>query len=141
MLINRLFNKHEPTSRRTFLALCAGVVTAGKAAAARAPRALNSRASTSVLNAMHQGNTSPEVSLKGKLKGGLMGPGGETTGYALTEPRLASNSIEVDMSSIKDARRLDGKDLTVTGAFQTKEYVERGKVLIFKATSVRNASS
>lgn len=66
-----------------------------------------------------------------------MGPGGETTGYALQEARLAQSSIEIDMSGIKDASKLDGRDLTVTGVFQTRQYVERGKVIIFKAISVK----
>jgi len=83
----------------------------------------------------------PEVSLKGKLKGGLMGPGGETTGYALMDPRLASNTVEIDMSSIKNAGKLDGQELVVAGSFQTREYIERGRVLIFKAVSVKAAIS
>jgi hypothetical protein len=66
-----------------------------------------------------------------------MAPGGETTGYALQEPKLAQNSIEIDISGIKDAGRLDGNELTVTGVFQTRQYVERGKVLIFKASSLK----
>ena len=66
-----------------------------------------------------------------------MGPGGETTGYALQEPKLAQTSIEIDMSGIKDARKLDGKELTLTGVFQTRQYVERGNVLIFKAAAVK----
>ena len=125
--------KDEPTSRRTFLAACAGVLTASKAFATGsvdghlgAPTAMTAQA-----------GAGPEVSLKGKLKGGLMGPGGETTGYALQEPRLAQTSIEIDMSGIKDAGKLEGRELTVAGVFQTRQYVERGKVVIFRATSVK----
>jgi hypothetical protein len=135
-----LINEPEARSRRGFLGLCAGLVTAVKAAAAT-PNPTHSPRSTMGGNPISQGNTSPEVVLKGKLKGGLMGPGGETTGYALMEPRLASNNIEIDMSSIKDARKLDGKELLVTGVFQTREYVERGRVLIFNAIGLRNTTS
>jgi hypothetical protein len=125
--------KDEATSRRTFLALCAGLPTASKTFA----RGSADRNSPLPSAMTPQGSSGPEVSLKGKLKGGLMGPGGETTGYALQEPRLAQNSIEIDMSGIKDARKLDGKELTVAGIFQTRQYVERGKVVIFKAASAK----
>jgi hypothetical protein len=125
--------KDHATSRRSFLALCAGLVTAAKTVAAGS---VNSHSATRAAMAA-QSPASPEVSLKGKLKGGLMGPGGETTGYALQEPKLAQTSIEIDMSGIKDARKLDGKELTLTGVFQTRQYVERGNVLIFKAAAVK----
>jgi hypothetical protein len=134
-------NKDSVSSRRTFLALCAGVLGAGRAAAASRADRLHSSLSGVATNPAVQNPGGPEVSLKGKLKGGLIGAGGETTGYALMEPRLASSSIEIDMSSIKDARKLDGKDLLATGNFQVRDYVERGKVLIFKATSVKNVLS
>ena len=146
--------KYETTTRRRFFALCAGLLTASKTAArgpVEAPVAQTvslrnllgrnpgcSHSSTTAITAKTaQGSPGPEVSLRGKLKGGLMGPGGETTGYALQEARLAQTSIEIDMSGIKDASKLDGRDLTVTGAFQTRQYVERGKVIIFKAISVK----
>jgi hypothetical protein len=134
-------NKNRAPSRRTFLALCAGVLGAGKAASAQPVELLHSSPLAIAPEASLQGAAGPEVSLKGKLKGGLMGPGGETTGYALMEPRLASSSIEIDMSSIKDAGKLDGKDLLATGSFQMRDYVERRRVLIFKATSAKNVLS
>jgi len=149
--------KYETTTRRSFFALCAGLLTASKTAArgsVGAPVAQTvslrnllgrnpgcSHSGTTAITAKTaktaQGSPGPEVSLRGKLKGGLMGPGGETTGYALQEARLAQASIEIDMSGIKDASKLDGRELTVTGAFQTRQYVERGKVIIFKAISVK----
>jgi len=124
--------KDEATSRRTFLVLCAGLLTASKTAARGS---VEGHSGSTAMTA--QGSPGPEVSLRGKLKGGLMGPGGETTGYALQEARLAQNSIEIDMSGIKDAVKLEGKELTVAGVFQTRQYVERGKVLVFRATSVK----
>ena len=146
--------KYETTTRRSFFALCAGLLTASKTAArgsVEAPVAQTvslrnllgrnpgcSHSGTTAITAKTaQGSPGPEVSLRGKLKGGLMGPGGETTGYALQEARLAQASIEIDMSGIKDASKLDGRELTVTGAFQTRQYVERGKVIIFRAISVK----
>jgi len=131
--------KGGPSSRRAFFTVCIGALGARKASASARPSGSSSTSISS--NPVGQAILAPEVSLKGKLKGGLMGVGGETTGYALVEPRLASSNIEVDMSGIKDAGKLDGKDVLVTGVFQTREYVERGKVVIFKARSVRNSSS
>ena len=130
--------KDEATSRRIFLAVCAGLLTASKPPARGSAQGLSSAPTAiTAMPPQPQGSPGPEVSLKGKLKGGLMGPGGETTGYALQEPRIAQNSIEIDMSGIKDARNLDGKEVTVAGIFQTRQYVERGKVVIFKATFVK----
>jgi hypothetical protein len=127
--------KYETTTRRSFFAVCAGLLTASKTAARGSVEGHSGATAMTAKTA--QGSPGPEVSLRGKLKGGLMGPGGETTGYALQEARLAQNSIEIDISGIKDPGRLDGRELTVTGVFQTRQYVERGKVIIFKATSVK----
>ena len=134
-------NEDRQSSRRAFLALCTGVVTAAKAGGATPRVTLYSGPSTPAAGLAAQTGASPPLTLKGRLKGGIIGPGGETTGYALVEPRLASNNLEIDMSNIKDARKFDGKELIVDGAFQTREYVERGHVTIFKATAARAASS
>jgi len=136
-----LTQKGGSSSRRTFLTLCIGALGAREASASY-PSKLSGPSSIYIpANPVAQNAAGPEVSLNGKLKGGLMGVGGETTGYALMEPRLASGNVEVDMSGIKDAGRLDGKEILVTGVFQTREYVERGKVLVFKAKSVRTSPS
>jgi len=134
-----LVDNHHLGSRRCFLALCAGLITGTAVGGADTADSAQPARSSSANNPAGLESNSPEVSLKGKLKGGLVGIGGETTGYALMEPRLASNTIEVDMSAVKEADKLDGKDLVLTGSFQTKEYVERGRVLIFKVKSARNA--
>ena len=77
------------------------------------------------------------VSLKGKLKGGLMAIGGETTGWQLAYTTSKGAAIlEVDMKAIKDADSLDGADVTITGTIISKQYVERGAVLILKAVTV-----
>jgi len=134
-------NKDQPSSRRAFLALCTGVVTAANAGAATPRDPLSRDPSPPAEDLTAQANASPSLSLKGKLKAGIMGPGGETTGYALVEPRLASNNLEIDMSSVKDARNLDGRELIVDGVFQTRVYVERGRVTVFKAAAARVAAS
>ena len=75
-----------------------------------------------------------KVTLKGKLKGGLMAIGGESTGWQLTYPTSkGSATLEVAMKAIKDAASLDGKDVTITGSIISKQYIERGAVLILKA--------
>jgi hypothetical protein len=52
----------------------------------------------------------------------------EHTGYVL--------EIEVDMSAVKNAEELVNGEVAVTGEVEFVDYPERGKVLIFKATSV-----
>lgn len=77
------------------------------------------------------------VSLKGKLSGGMMGIGGETTGWQLAyETKKGKATIMVDMTAIKDADKMDGKEVTVSGTIISKTYVERGVVLILKAEKV-----
>jgi len=77
------------------------------------------------------------VTLKGKLKGGMMSIGGETTGWQLayTNSKGAA-TLEVDMKAIKDVEKLDGAEVTISGSIFSKQYVERGAVLILKAASV-----
>ena len=71
-----------------------------------------------------------QVSLTGKLEGGIMAIGGETTGWQLTHP---GGKIEVDMKAIEGADGFDGKKVSVSGKVFTKNYVERGAVLILAA--------
>lgn len=71
-----------------------------------------------------------QVSLTGKLEGGIMAIGGETTGWQLTHP---GGKIEVDMKAIPDADRFEGKNVSVSGKVFTKNYVERGAILILAA--------
>ena len=52
---------------------------------------------------------------------------GEHAGYVL--------EIEVDMSAVGDADGLTDEGVAVTGNVEIVDYPERGKVLIFKATS------
>ena len=78
-----------------------------------------------------------QVTLKGKLKGGLVAIGGETTGWQLAYAKdKGAATLEVDMQAIKDAESLDGAEVTITGSIFSKQYVERGAVLILKAATV-----
>ena len=52
---------------------------------------------------------------------------GEHTGYVL--------EIEVDMSAVQNAQEILGEQVAVTGEVEIVDYPERGKVLIFRATS------
>jgi hypothetical protein len=65
--------------------------------------------------------------LEGQLRGGENGAGGEHTGYVL--------EVEVDMSAVQNAREIVGEQVAVTGEVEIVDYPERGKVLIFRATS------
>ena len=65
--------------------------------------------------------------LEGRLRGDMVGPGSEHTGYVL--------EVEVDMSAVQNAREIVGEQVAVTGEVEIIDYPERGKVLIFRATS------
>jgi hypothetical protein len=65
--------------------------------------------------------------LEGQLRGDIVGVGGEHTGYVL--------EVEVDMSAIQNVEDLEGEHVAVTGEVVIVDYPERGKVLIFRATS------
>lgn len=71
-----------------------------------------------------------QISLAGKLEGGIMAIGGETTGWQLTHP---GGKIEVDMKAIEGADGFEGKKVTVSGKVFTRNHVERGAVLILAA--------
>ena len=53
--------------------------------------------------------------------------GGEHTGYIL--------EVEVEMSAAQNAGELVGEQVAVTGEVEILDYPERGKVLVFRATS------
>jgi hypothetical protein len=65
--------------------------------------------------------------LEGQLRGDMVGAGGEHTGYVL--------EVEVDMSAVQNAQEIVGEQVAVTGEVEIVDYPERGKVLIFRATS------
>ena len=65
--------------------------------------------------------------LEGQLRGKEIGPGSEHAGYVL--------EVEVDMSAVQNAQEIVGEQVAVTGEVEIVDYPERGKVLIFRATS------
>jgi hypothetical protein len=65
--------------------------------------------------------------LEGQLRGGGGGSEGEHTGYVL--------EVEVDMSAVQNAQEIVDEQVAVTGEVVIVDYPERGKVLIFRATS------
>ena len=66
--------------------------------------------------------------LEGQLRGNVVDESeGEHTGYVL--------EVEVDMSAVQNAREIVGEQVAVTGEVEIVDYPERGKVLIFRATS------
>ena len=66
--------------------------------------------------------------LEGQLRGNVAEESeGEHTGYVL--------EVEVDMSAVQNAQDILGEQVAVTGEVEIVDYPERGKVLIFRATS------
>ena len=65
--------------------------------------------------------------VEGRLRGNEIGTGGEHTGYVL--------EVEIEMSAVQNAREIVGEQVAVTGEVEIVDYPERGKVLIFRATS------
>lgn len=66
--------------------------------------------------------------LEGKLRRHVSdGSEGEHTGYVL--------ELEVDMSAVAGAEDLADEGVAITGEVEIVDYPERGKVLLFKATS------
>jgi hypothetical protein len=63
--------------------------------------------------------------LEGRLRG--IGGEGERIGYLL--------ELEVDLSGIEDAGELEGEQVALTGDVEIVDHPERGKVMVFKATS------
>jgi predicted secreted protein len=77
-----------------------------------------------------------EVVLKGRLQGGMMGIGGESTGWQLTyQTKSGTHAIEVDCSALKAGKIPEGA-VRVAGKVFKKAYVERGPTLILKATKI-----
>jgi hypothetical protein len=80
-----------------------------------------------------------EVSVNGTLKGGMMAIGGETTGWILHYQRPeGARTIEVDLSGLH-GESMQGP-VRVTGKIIRREYVERGSVLILRATKIEKVA-
>lgn len=64
--------------------------------------------------------------LEGRLRTSAQSEG-EHSGYVL--------EVEVDMSGVGNTDEILGEQVAITGALEIVDYPERGKVLIFRATS------
>jgi len=83
-------------------------------------------------------STQPQA-LTGTLRGGMMGIGGETTGWMLAGDG-ATGGIELDVSRVKQqADKLEGQRVAVTGMMKDKNYVERGTVRVLVVDEIRPA--
>jgi hypothetical protein len=65
---------------------------------------------------------------EGQLKRADIEAEEEHTGYVL--------ETEIDMSAIQDVEELLGGQIAVTGDVEIVDFPERGKILVFRATSV-----
>jgi hypothetical protein len=65
---------------------------------------------------------------EGLLKRATTEVGEEHTGYVL--------ETEIDMSAIQDTDDLIGDQIALTGDVEIVDFPERGKILVFRATSV-----
>jgi hypothetical protein len=82
-----------------------------------------------------------EITLRGRLTGGMMGIGGETTGWVLDyQAGGAQRQIDVDVSGMADGNIPEGA-VQITGKISKKNYVERGPTLILKAVKIERAAT
>ncbi len=85
-------------------------------------------------------NDAGMVERTGRLRGGIMGIGGEHTGWILQPPGDDAKPIEVDVSRIAaDAAALDSMSVTIRGMLTQKKTVERGERTILIADSIKPA--
>ena len=85
-------------------------------------------------------STQPQA-LTGTLRGGMMGIGGETTGWMLAGDG-ATGGIELDVSRVKaQAEKLDGQRVAVSGMMTDRKYVERGTVRVLVVEELRPATA
>ena len=77
------------------------------------------------------------VTLTGRLVGGQMAIGGETTGWILRyRDEKGPRSIEVAFTKALLERARDGDDVRVTGTIEDRQYIERGTVPTLVATTL-----
>jgi len=86
-----------------------------------------------------QGAQKSPTTFTGRLQSGVVGIGGEHTGWILAGDG-SSGGIEVDVSRVRDAASAnDGKRVTIKGRMVEKNYTERGKVQVLVAESITPA--
>jgi len=70
----------------------------------------------------------------GKLRGGMVGIGAETTGWAIVPHNEQGNlaAVEVDVTAVRaSAEKLEGREVRATGVYTVKTGIERGKMRVF----------
>ena len=74
----------------------------------------------------------------GVLRGGMMGIGGEHTGWTLQGPGdTRGQGMMVDVSRVAEqARGLEGQPVIIRGHVEDRHYVERGSVKVLVAASI-----
>jgi hypothetical protein len=79
------------------------------------------------------------TTLTGTLRGGMMAIGGETTGWSLVGDG-STGGVELDVARVRDnAKKLDGRRVTVSGMMIDKKYVERGTVRMMRVEQIEAA--
>lgn len=71
--------------------------------------------------------------LVGRLRGGIVAIGAETTGWAIVPHNEQGNlaAVEVDVREVKaDAERLEGSEVRAFGVYTERTGLERGKVRV-----------
>lgn len=74
----------------------------------------------------------------GTLRAGMMGIGGEHTGWVLEGAGDGrGGGLMVDVSRVRDeARALEGRSVVIRGHVEDRRYVERGTVKVLIAASI-----
>lgn len=81
------------------------------------------------------------MTLTGVLRGGIMGIGGEHTGWQL-ERDGGLPPLELGVARVQDAvKNLDGKRVQITGRTIDRKYTERGTVKIFRINTIAEVKS
>jgi len=79
-----------------------------------------------------------DVTLAGRLQGGIMAIGSETTGWRLVYRTLRTQrSIEVDFSDVAGKPPVANTEVVVSGVIVERTYTERGVVFVLKAKTWR----
>ncbi len=82
------------------------------------------------------------LTVSGTLRGGIMGIGGEHTGWQLERDNgLPALEIGVGKVGAATAKKFDGKKVTISGRLIDRKYTERGIVKILRADSIVEARS
>ena len=90
------------------------------------------------VNAPPQQPPSPQGTYIGTLRGGMVGIGGESTGWILKGDGDARGpGLDVDVSRVREqAMNLEGQRVVIRGRIDERQYVERGRVPVLIAETI-----